>query len=249
MPSESGFRSQRQTLQKLLGRIHDSPFEYLPERSVESLYQFFAGYGMLGGPISDELAHFSMWLMAQYDFPAAVGHAGRFIRLNSNDSYDSYQNFFKNYHEFAQTTAEGPPLADPKYRIRPEEFDFYRFLFGIRHRPGMYIGEDNFNLLAALLLGYFRGKADARLELTIDEQQFLAFEPWLVLHHQLEKEYPWYRLFLLWPGRARMGTVESFFGAYDDYLTDYGKKPGSLDDLFEVVKLNTGSKIQRRKVG
>ena len=80
----------------------------------------------------------------------------------------------------------------------------------------------------------------------IDEKEFFRFEGWLRRYHKFAKRYPWYRLVEMWP--RGLNSVQSFFAEYDAYLTDFGKKPRGLEDLFEVVTLQKGcTSIRRRR--
>ena len=55
-----------------------------------------------------------------------------------------------------------------------------------------------------------------------------------------------YRVVEMWPCSG-LNSLEWFFAWFDAYLTDYGKKPRGLEDLFEVVKEKAGTRFRRRR--
>ena len=147
----------RANLKRLVARLEKKPFDHLPERSVECLNQFFAGYSIFGPPIWRDLASFEFWLMYPKVYAENLGSRWwRFIQLSSKDRCDSLDRFCRLY-----------------------------------------------------------------------------------------RQYPWYRLVEMWP-RAR-NSFESFFVEYDAFLTNFGKRVGGLEDLFEMVSDEKGTIYRRRE--
>jgi hypothetical protein len=114
-------------------------------------------------------------------------------------------------------------------------------------RPAMYFGTNaSVQTMAAYFSGYFLGKKDAGLKISRDEQRFLRFEDWLWRSQGFKRRYPWHRLIAMWP-YGGMNSVENFFAYFDAYLTNYGKKPRGLEELFEIVKDDKTTTFKRRK--
>ncbi len=245
-PAAGKQSSPRVLLRPVLQRLRREPHNFLPERSVGMISQFFSGYSILGGPVWQELVRFESWLTRKFHWPLDIGKWDRFICLNSADGYDSYMSFFKLYSQFVREVPDEPlePL-DPRFELDASKFDFYQLLYCISRRPGMYLGADgSVNSLAAFLAGYFAGKFDSGSKLSRDEKQFLRFEPWMCRTYKFKRRYPWYRLVELWPRNSNSAT--SFFDEFDAFLTDFGKKPRGLEDLFEVVKDDWSTRFQRK---
>jgi hypothetical protein len=237
----------RANLKRLVGRLERNPFDFLPERSVECLHPFFAGYSIFGPPIWRDLASFEFWLMDPIDYAENLGSRWwRFIQLRSKDRCDSFDLFCRLYRQYRKEKPTDVQPTAPESTLRSDSFDFYRHLYSIFKKPGLVIGSsDGVELIAAYLAGHFAGKKHSRKSLTRDEKEFLRFGKWLRKHHRLTKEYPWYRLVEMWP-RAR-NSFESFFVEYDAFLTNFGKRSGGLDDLFEIVIDDKGTFYRRRK--
>lgn len=202
---------------------------------------------MFGGPVWQEMARFEQWLMTRFYWPLDIGKWDRFIQLNSADRYEGYENFLKLYSQFVRKVPDaGLEPLNPKFEFEPDKFDFYQLLYAISTRPGMYLGwQDSTIALAAYLAGYFEGKKARGLKSTADEKEFLRFEGWLWRSQEFKRRYPWYRLVSMWP-YGGTNPVENFFTYFDAYLTDYGKKPRGLEDLFEVVRDEHSTRIERR---
>jgi hypothetical protein len=231
----------------LLKRLRRKPLELLPERSVDSVARFLSGYSMFGGPVWQELARFEVWLANAFYWPLDVGKWDRFIQLNSADGFESYKKFFSLYSRFVREVPDvTPEPQNSKFELDPDKFDFFEWLYHISRRPSMYFGDDgSVKALAAYLAGFFAGKHDRGLSLSRDEKEFLRFENWLWRTYDFKRRYPWYRLIELWP--RNNNSAASFFDEFDAFLTDFGKKPRGLKDLFEVVKNDRSTRIQRRR--
>lgn len=241
----------RASLRRLLKQIRKEPAKYLPERSVHALNAFFngyeIGYGIHGSPIWPEIAAFSEWLGKKLFYPQDTGECWpRRIDLNSYDDYDSYQHFLARYLQF--TREAGPePFPESVGPLKPRRFDFFHYLYAMNLRPGMFLGSKvSVKSLAATISGYFKGKLDAGLVLTRDEKRFLNFERWLQRHHDLPPKYSWHCIVDMW-NYAALDSVNCFFAYFDAYLTNYGKKPKGLDDLFVAVKPGESTALRRRK--
>ena len=239
--------SPRALLKRLLQKLRRNPLDQLPERSVEALSQFLSGYAMFGGPVWQDLVQFELWLTRRFYFPPDVGKWDRFIELNSADGYDSYERFFELYSQFIREVPDSTQRqANPIHELDPKQFDFYQWLYWISCRPGKYFGSNrSATALDAYLSGYFAGKRDSRLSLSRDEKEFLRFENWLWRTYDFKRRYPWYRLVELWP--RNVNSAASFFDEFDAFLTDFGKRPRGLEDLFEVVTTEKGKVIRRRR--
>jgi hypothetical protein len=246
-PRNLKIADHRKTLNQLVGELKRRPFDFLPERSVESLSQFFAGYGIFGPPVWRDISSFERWLAKRLFYPQDSGARWwRYIQLNEKDKFHGFELFFQLYSEYLlQKSADVQPDVQ-EFQIDPETFDFYLHLYAIGRKPGLYLGSgDSVEKLATYLTGYFKGKRDVKLRLTHDEKEFIRFEKWLSRHRKFKINYPWYRLIEMW----RYGGLNSFgcfFAIYDAYLTDYGKKPRGLEDLFEIVEKEVGTTIRRR---
>jgi len=239
--------SPRVLLKTVLQRLRREPLKHLPERSVEAISQFLSGYSLFGGPVSQELGRFDQWLMRSPFWFPDLGKWNRYIHLHSSDGYDSYRKFFSLYGKFAREVpcSSAEPL-NPRFQIEPDGFDFYLMLYCINRRPSMYLGnEGSAKTLAAYLAGYFAGKRDAGLTLSRDEKQFLKFEGWMCRTYKYKRNYPWHVLVELWPRNSN--SCASFFEEFDAYLTNFGKQPGGLQDLFEVVAQKGSTTIRRRR--
>jgi len=247
-PRNSDINEQRKNLRRLVSKLRKHPHDLLPERSADCLNQFFAGYGIFGPPIWRDLASFEQWLSNRLFYPKDTGARWwRCIQLNSRDNYDSYEVFCSFYSQYLRGVPIDIQPTVTDYTYDPKRFDFYQYLYLIGRRPGMFLGRgDNVLLVAAHLAGYFQGKKDTNIPATRDEKEFFRFEAWLRRHHKSAKRYPWYRLVEMWL-YGGLNSLESFFANYDAYLTDFGKKPRGLEDLFEVVKTNTGTSFRRRR--
>jgi hypothetical protein len=237
----------RANLKLLVERLENKPFDYLPERSVECLNQFFNGYQIFGPPVWRDLTGFEFWLKDRLVYPEDAGARWwRFIQLNSRDRCDSFDLFCHLYRQYCKKKPTDIQPNASEFKMGSDSFDFYQHLYFISKRPGFWIGNsDDVQLLAAHLCGYFAGKEHFGIGLTRDEKQFHRFGEWLRKHHEFANEYPWYRLVEMWP-RAR-NSLESFFVEYDAFLTNFGKRVGGLDDLFEMVSDSGGTNFRRRE--
>jgi hypothetical protein len=65
----------RANFKRLLDRMEKKPFDYLPERSIECLNQFFTGYSFFGPPIWRDLDGFEHWLSKRLFYPKDTGGA------------------------------------------------------------------------------------------------------------------------------------------------------------------------------
>jgi len=237
----------RSDLKRLVERLEKRPFDYLPERSVECLNQFFNGYQIFGPLLYRDLTSFQFWLKKRIVYPEDSGSCWwRFIQLNSKDRCDSFDLFCRLYRQYRnQKPADVQPSA-PELRMGSDSFDFYQHLYAISKKPGLYLGSsDDVQLIAAYLAGYFAGKKHSGIGLTRDEKEFHRFGKWLRNHHKFRHEYPWYRLVEMW-SRAR-DSFQSFFVEYDAFLTNFGKRVGGLEDLFETVSDEKSTTYRRRK--
>jgi hypothetical protein len=193
-----------------------------------------------------DLLSFEFWLAERLFYPKDTGGWWRFIQLNSKDECDGYQSFCRLYTQYSRRAPIDVQPTAPDHTFDPARFDFYQHLYGISRKPGMYLGPgDGVQLIAAYLAGYFRGKKDTQRALTRDEKEFFRFEGWLRRTHNFAKRYPWYRVVEMWP--RGINSLQSFFAEYDAYLTDFGKKPRGLEDLFEVVTQKGCTTIRRRR--
>lgn len=247
-PRNSDINEQRKNLRRLVSKLRKHPLDLLPERSADCLNQFFAGYGIFGPPVWRDLASFERWLTDRLFYPKDTGARWwRFIQLNSKDYCDGYELFCRLYRQYSRGAPIDIQPTAPDHLFDPRQFDFYLHLYAIGRRPSMYLGSgDRVQLIAAYLAGYFRGKKDARITLTRDEKEFLRFEDWLSRDFKPLKQYPWYRVVEMWP-YSGLNSFEWFLAYFDAYLTNYGKKPRGLDDLFEVVKEKVGTSFRRRR--
>lgn len=239
---------QRKVLNKLVGELKKRPFDFLPERSVESLNQFFAGYGMFGLPVWRDLSSFQRWLAKRLFYPQDTGACWwRFIQLkNSKDKFHGYELFFQLYAEYSHQNPTDTQPDAREFQVDPTTFDFYMHLYAIGQKPGLYLSSgDSVQLVAAYLAGYFKGKRDVGLKLTHDEKEFFGFEEWMRLRHKFKKRYPWHRMVEMWPCGG-LNSFEDFFAYYDVYLTDFGKNPHGLEDLFKVISDGRATRIRRR---
>lgn len=236
----------RANLVRLAGRLEKKPFDYLPERSVECLNQFFNGYEIFGPPVRRDLASFELWLKKLLDYPADSGSRWwRFIQLNSKDRCDSFDLFCRLYRLYCKRQPVDVHPDAPELTLGTDSFDFYKHLYGIYKKPGLYLGcSIDVQSVAAYLAGYFAGKKHFGIHLTHDEKEFHGFGKWLCKHYKLKCEYPWYRLVEMW--LSARDSFQSFFVEYDAFLTNYGKKVGGLEDLFETVS-NGGITAHRRR--
>ncbi len=248
MPRNSGITAHRESLKRLVSELAKRPFDFLPERSVQCLDQFFSGYGIFGPPVWRDLSAFEHWLADHLFYPQDTGARWwRFIQLNAKDSCDSFELFCRLYSRYSRRVPIDLQPTAPDHSFDAAQFDFYSHLYAIYRRPGLYLGNAaHVQSIAAYLAGYFRGKKDARIKPTRDEMEFLHFEEWLRRHHKLTKRYPWHRLIEMWP-YGGLNSLECFFAYYDAYLTESGKKARGLDDLFELVYEKQCTTIRRRK--
>jgi hypothetical protein len=237
----------RTNLKRLVGELTERPLDLLPERSVDCLNQFINGYGIFGRPVWRDLLSFEFWLAKRLFYPKDTGACWwRVIQLNSKDECDGYETFCRLYSQYSRRAPIDFQPTAPDHTFDPARFDFYQHLYGISRKPATYLGRgDRVQLMGAYLAGYFRGKKDAQSALTSDEKEFFRFEGWLRRRHKLAKRYPWYRLVEMWSGGIK--SLQSFFAEYDAYLTDFGKKPRGLEDLFEVVTQKGCATIRRRR--
>ena len=236
----------RANLKRLVDRLEKKPFDYLPERSVQCLDRFFSGYSFFGPPIDRDLTSFSFWLKKRLFYPDDTGAClPRFIQLNSKDRCDSFEMFCRLYRQYCKQKPTDLWPNAPEVIFRADSFDFYEHLYVISKRPGMYIGSDDVQLLAAYLAGYFAGKKHSGIALTRDEREFQRFGKWLSGRHKLPREYPWYRLVEMWQGPYN--SCQNFFVDYDAFQTNYGKRVGGLDDLFESVSDGKHTVDRRRQ--
>lgn len=244
---KSRIARHRTNLKRLVRELTIRPLNLLPERSVDCLNQFFAGYEIFGRPVWRDLLSFEFWLAERLFYPKDTGARWwRFIQLNSKDGCNGYEIFCRRYSQYSRRAPRDVQPTAPDHAYDPDRFDFYQHLYGISRKPGLYLGSgDRVQSLAAYLAGYFRGKRDARIALTSDEKEFFRFEEWLRRHHKFAKRYPWYRLVEMWP--RGINSFQSFFAEYDAYLTEFGKKPRGLEDLFEVVTRKGCTTMRRRK--
>jgi len=234
-------------LKKLVSPIEKKPFDYLPERSVECLKQFLTGYEIFGPSVWRDLASFEFWLKQRLEYPDDTGSRWwRFIQLNSRDRCDSFDSFFRLYWNYCKQEPMDVQPNAPELRWGSNNFDFYQLLYAISKKPGLYLGSSvTVQSLAACLAGYFSGKKHSGKGLTDDEKRFHQFSKWLSKRHNLKREYSWNRLVEMWS--IEQYSFQEFFVNYDAFLTNYGKKVGGLDDLFETVKDDLGTTIRRRE--
>jgi len=247
-PRASAITRHRENLKRLVHELAKRPLDLLPERSADCLNQFFSGYGILGPRVWRDLSSFENWLANRLFYPKDTGARWwRFIQLNTKDNCDSYELFCRLYSQYSRRAPIDIQPAAPDHGFDPAQFDFYKHLYAIGRKPGLYLGSsDRVQLLAAYLAGYFRGKKDARIKLTPDEKEFSRFEEWLRRHHRFTSRYPWYRLVEMWR-YGGLNSFECFFADYDAYLTNFGKNPRGLEDLFESVSEKGCTTIRRRK--
>lgn len=238
----------RRNLLKLTRELKQKPFDFLPERSMECLRQFFNGYRFFGMPVWRDLGGFEHWLSTRLTCPIAGGARWwQSIELNSRDSFESYEKFFRLYGQYSRRAPIERQPDTPETNANPQKVNFYSLLYRLSLRPGMYMGGDkSAGTLAAYITGYFKGKADSRSKLTRDEREYLRFEKWLCRHHRLPKIYPWHRIAEVW--WRGPNSFEDFFAQFDAYLTNYGKRPRGLCDRFEVIVAGKRMKIQRREM-
>jgi len=235
----------RKNLKRLIGSMEKRPFEFLPERSVDCLNQFFSGYQIFGPPVWRDLTSFEFWLEKRLSYPTDSGSRWyRYIQLNAKDRCDSFDLFCRLYRQYCRKNPIDVQPTAPEIMLGSSSFDFYKHLYAISKKPGMYMGSGDVVLIAAYLAGYFAGKKCAEVRLTPDENEFHRFGDWLRRHHKLDQQYPWYRLVEMWP-RAR-NSLQGFFVEYDAFLTDFGKTARGLEDLFEVLS-DSGSTTCRRR--
>jgi hypothetical protein len=239
--------SPRANMRRLLRDLRKKPLAYLPERSVSSLANFFSGYNLLGGPIWPDITQFEKWLTTQLYYPQDSGACWhRFIQLNSDDAFDSYEKFFALYDRYA-LKIPAAPFEEKQRHLEKRKFDFYLLLYTLNTRPGFYFGFNPSVLsLAALLAGYFKSKNDLKLQLSRDEKVFMRFSGWLRSNEELPRSYPWYRHIEMW-NYAGLDSFNCFFANFDAFLTDYGKKARGLDDLFIEERNKKGTIVRRRK--
>ena len=237
----------RANLKRLVDRLEKRPFDFLPERSVECLNQFFSGYQIFGPPVWRDLTSFEFWLKERLVYPEDSGSRwNRFVQLNSKDRCDSFDLFCRLYRQYCKQKPVDVQPGAPELALGSDSFDFYKHLYAICKKPGLYIGSANdVQLIAAYLAGYFAGKKHSGFGLTRDEREFHRFGKWLRAHHELIQEFPWYRLVEMW--QREINSFQSFFAEYDAYLTDFGKKARGLEELFEIVTNKGCTTIQRRK--
>src|SRR5947199_5611003 len=97
----SSVADHRRALKRLASELERRPLDFVPERSVECLSQFLGGYGIFGPPVWRDLSGFERWLRGHLPYPEDTGARWwRFIKLNSQDSYDSYELFFRLYSQY-----------------------------------------------------------------------------------------------------------------------------------------------------
>lgn len=246
MSKRSHVVQHRANLKRLVDCLEKKPFDYLPERSVECLSQFFSGYSIFGPPVWRDFTSFEFWLKERLVYPEDSGSCWwRFIQLNSRDRCDSFDLFCRLYRRYCKQKPTDVQPSAPETALGSDSFDFYKLLYGISKKPGMYLGSSyDVRLIAANLAGYFAGKKQSGMGLTRDEKEFHRFGRWLCKHHKLTHEYPWYRMVEMW--LCARDSFQSFFVQYDAFLTNYGKRARGLEDLFETVS-NPGSTVHRRR--
>jgi hypothetical protein len=237
----------RTKFKRLVRELTERPLDLLPERSVACLNQFINGFEIFGRPVWRDLLGFEFWLAERLFYPKDTGARWwRVIQLNSKDDYDGYETFCRLYMQYSRRAQIDVQPTAPDHTFDPDRFDFYQHLYAISRKPGMYLGSgERVQLIAAYLAGYFRGKKDAHLALTNDEKEFFRFEAWLRRTYKCAERYPWYRLVEMWP--RGINSFQAFFAEYDAYLTDFGKKPRGLEDLFEIVVSQNGCTTIRRR--
>lgn len=237
----------RTNLKRLVDHLEKKPFDYLPERSVESLRQFFSGYSIFGPPIWRDLTSFGFWLKEHLFYPEDSGSTwSRFIQLNSKDRCDSFDLFCRLYRRYCKQKPTDVQPNAPEQAWGSDSFDFYKYLYVIFKKPGLILGSsDDVQSIAAYLAGYFAGKKQSGIGLTGDEKEFHRFGEWLRKRHKFTHEYPWYRMVEMWLGARN--SFQSFFVDYDAFLTNYGKRAGGLEDLFETVSDGKSTTVRRRE--
>ena len=241
----STISGHRRNLSKLVSEIKARPFDFLPERSVDCLHQFFSGYEVFGPQLWRDLAGFKTWLRTRLFYPEDSGASwDRFIKLNAKDSFDGYQLFLRLYSKYSLSHPTDSHTLVEDCSRSPAGFDFHSHLYSIGRRPGFYLGSSvSVHSLASYLAGYFKGKIESGYRLTSDEKQFLRFEKWLRRRHRFADPYPWWRIVEMW---SASDSLEGFFDEYDTYLTKYWTEPKGLEDLFEVVKTSSRTIVERR---
>jgi hypothetical protein len=237
----------RANLKRLVDRLEKKPLDHLPERSVECLNQFFSGYQIFGPQVWRDLTSFEFWLKERLFYPEDSGSRWwRFIQLNSKDRCDSFDLFCRLYRQYCKQKPTDVQPSAPEMAWGSDSFDFYQLLYAISKKPGLYLGSsDDVQSVAAYLAGYFAGKKQSDIGLTRDEREFHRFGKWLRKRHKFTHEHPWYRMVEMWLGARN--SFQSFFVDYDAFLTNYGKRVGGLEDLFEIVSDSKSTSYRRRE--
>ncbi len=190
----------RANLKRVVDCIEKKPFDYLPERSVECLHQFFSGYQIFGPPLWRDLMSFQIWLKKRLEYPEDSGSCwSRFIQLNSKDRCDSFDLFCRHYRLYRREKPRDVHPNAPELTFRSEPFDFYQLLFALSKKPGLFLGSSyDVQSLAAYLAGYFAGKKHSGVGLNRDETEFHRFGKWLCKYHKLTHDFPWHRIVEMW---------------------------------------------------
>jgi hypothetical protein len=133
-------QNHRRNFGRLVRELQQRPLKLLPERSVASLQQFFAGYGEFGPPIWQDLTAFEDWLRNRLFYPRDTGARWwRYIQLNSRDTFHSFELFFALYSQYSRkVTIDTQPSVQESIRNRAT-FDFYAHLYAIGRRPGLHL--------------------------------------------------------------------------------------------------------------
>lgn len=112
------------------------------------------------------------------------------------------------------------------------------FLRRVRHRPGMYLGDERLNSLSCYVQGAISALKHAG-SAGDDEEAFLrAFGDWLGLKVDSKNGDCWYYLSLL--PRAKQG-VALFFEELNEFLIELGYEAGLDDEDLEVSRWGLSS--------
>lgn len=214
----------------LVERIQEHPTAFLPERSVNAIRLFLQAYEESRKRPFIELTHFQDWLGSKLPYPTDTSRVWwRMIELNSFDALDGYNLFMRLLRRFVRATA--PLKAAPKWSSSIR-VDLLQYLFMSREKPGLYFGERvSSGHLAAFVNGWLQAKLDKKTPLSRGEKLFLGFNKWLCRDHRFESEVSWHKIVRMWLNSGS-DSFGSFHAYLDAYLTDYGKRPGGLDERF-----------------
>lgn len=95
--------------------------------------------------------------------------------------------------------------------------DLFELLRQIKNKPGLYIGSPSISNLFMFLNGYRFARRQMNLAVSVQEQEFQEFQPWLQEKLALKSTHAWSQLILLHSIDER-DAFDRFFVLLDEFL-------------------------------